>query len=351
MNLRKNSLPLTFCTLCLLPGVAAAQSNPTVAQPTNPTVAPNPALTELAARLKPVILAAHPDATVKVEGNWLVARYHVQKFLSVAPMPSKPLGPAPGQNYQLQTIEDDGPLDDGYLLEIDIRSLETTPVLIPTPLTVRWPLWSTYFKRYASVPPTTPAKGTAIAQVLRLPQTLDYVSNEHDYWAYAAIKTLASAGWLKGYSYEFDSDRPATRYDFAVAILHMLRNVPLVEKNRFVFTPGQPVGEPPLLGDPGPRFISGEPGIAGPPLPGDPPTKAQLMDAILALTREFRDEIAQLDARGRQAVFAAQTQPGSGQQPYLWLSLSYGTKADAKLIELIKTAVAAYASQKATLSR
>jgi len=124
------------------------------------------------------------------------------------------------------------------------------------------------------------------------------------HWAYEAIDKLSKAGIIEGLpSGAYAGNKPMTRYEFAVAIARLL--------DRMGGTGGQgPQGEP---GAPGERGETGAPGPAGATGPagergerGEPgdtfdhsqlATKAELQDAINALAREFRQELANLGYR------------------------------------------------------
>jgi hypothetical protein len=102
-----------------------------------------------------------------------------------------------------------------------------------------------------------------------------------DHWAYAALQKLASAGILEGYppTGNFVGQRAMTRYEFAVAIARLLNTLP-TDNN------GQ-VNLQPILD----RLTA----LEGRPVPDI--TRAQVVDMITALQREFRDELARLGGR------------------------------------------------------
>jgi hypothetical protein len=66
---------------------------------------------------------------------------------------------------------------------------------------------------------------------------------------------------------------------------------------------------------------------------------------VQALIREFAEEINLLGGPVEPLLMGFQKLSSRQEQPSLWLSLSYGAKADTKLIERIKQTVATYAEQ------
>lgn len=105
------------------------------------------------------------------------------------------------------------------------------------------------------------------------------------HWAYPALQKLAAAGILEGYppTGNFIGQRPMTRYEFAVAIARLLDKMG---------TGGGPGG----VGPKGDKGDQGIPGLNGPGTTGGL-TRDDVLAILDPLQREFRDELARVDAR------------------------------------------------------
>jgi len=129
----------------------------------------------------------------------------------------------------------------------------------------------------------------------------EYVDTRRDHWAYDAINKLSRAGIIEGYSDgTFRGNRAMTRYEFAVAIARLWDKIPQPGPNGT--GPQGPQGAPGATGAAGAPGATGATGPQGAPgstaaLPGDLVHTKDLQDAIAALRREFRDELAALGAR------------------------------------------------------
>ena len=100
-----------------------------------------------------------------------------------------------------------------------------------------------------------------------------------NHWAYQATENLRSKGILIGYpDGYFRGKRTLTRYEFAVALDRLLKNLP-----------SGPAGPPGQPGAQGERGTQGERGDQGPP--GMTPEEVA---NLRRLTQEFRDELAAL---------------------------------------------------------
>ncbi len=109
------------------------------------------------------------------------------------------------------------------------------------------------------------------------------------HWAYPALQKLAAAGILEGYppNGNFIGQRPMTRYEFAVAIARLL------DKMNNGAGPAGPEGP---AGPQGPVGPAGTGGGSDVDL-SNYLTRDQIMGIVNPLQREFRDELARVDAR------------------------------------------------------
>lgn len=107
-----------------------------------------------------------------------------------------------------------------------------------------------------------------------------------DHWAYPALQRLAQAGIVEGYppTGNYIGSRALTRYEFAVAIARLLDRFPTIPA---LPAPTQPYDDTALRN----RVTA----LEARPVPDI--TRAQVNDLLLALQREFRDELARLGAR------------------------------------------------------
>lgn len=110
-----------------------------------------------------------------------------------------------------------------------------------------------------------------------------------DHWAYAALQKLAAAGVLEGYppTGNYIGSKPMTRYEFAVAIARLLNAIPQ-PKDSVVFDPS---GLQNQINGLDSRLKT----VEGRPIPDI--KRAEVVDLIEALRREFRDELARLNGR------------------------------------------------------
>jgi hypothetical protein len=112
-----------------------------------------------------------------------------------------------------------------------------------------------------------------------------------DHWAYAALQKLAAAGVLEGYppTGNYIGSKPMTRYEFAVAIARLLNTIPT----------GGGVATPPYDDTVVKAGIAKNAAdiaaLQARPIPDI--KRAEVVDLIEALRREFRDELARLNGR------------------------------------------------------
>lgn len=132
----------------------------------------------------------------------------------------------------------------------------------------------------AAVAPAIVAPSSAQAQTTNAAAQFDDVPAGH--WAYNALNKLAAAGIVEGYppSGNYLGNRALTRYEFAVAIARLLERLP-------VNTTTGVIDLAPILN----RLSA----LEARPTPDI--TRAEVIDLIDQLRREFRDELARLGAR------------------------------------------------------
>jgi hypothetical protein len=207
----------------------------------------------------------------------------------------------------------------------------------------------THYNRYNLK--TLPTQDAAVAP--RTPvssERAEYVDELGGKWIYDAYYWLVRNGVIEDTG-QFRGARPITRYEFAVAIVRLTRQ--MRETDSFfeggkIVMPGTKPGAFQV-----PQEYTGQ------------MTGQTLNDVVAALAAEFQPEISRLGVRvslsnpvtrivpqGQTttteapetgAVMEADIKP---RHEYIWMSLSYGAKANPKLIEQIKQAVAAYAVEK-----
>ncbi len=108
------------------------------------------------------------------------------------------------------------------------------------------------------------------------------------HWAYPALQKLAAAGILEGYppNGNFIGQRPMTRYEFAVAIARLLDKMGNGTQG--------PKGDQGIQGIQGP---AGRDAVGGGPAGPTGLTRDEVLAIVNPLQREFRDELARVDAR------------------------------------------------------
>lgn len=135
-----------------------------------------------------------------------------------------------------------------------------------------------------------PIVAPSLAPVAQAQAPAEYPDVPLDHWAYNAINKLSQAGVLEGYpNGQYQGNRAMTRYEFAVAIARLLQNQ----------APGTK-GDKGDKGDAGAAGATGATGARGPAGPVDISnlvTKPELRDALDALKKEFKDELAALGVR------------------------------------------------------
>ena len=130
----------------------------------------------------------------------------------------------------------------------------------------------------AAIAPAVVAPTSASAQAQNAAAQFQDVPAGH--WAYNALNKLASAGIVEGYppSGDYRGQRALTRYEFAVAIARLLDKIG---------PNGEPYNDTELRN----RIAA----LETRPVPDI--TRAEVIDLIDQLRREFRDELARLGAR------------------------------------------------------
>lgn len=135
-----------------------------------------------------------------------------------------------------------------------------------------------------------PIAAPSLAPVAQAQAPAEYPDVPLDHWAYPAINKLSQAGVLEGYpSGQYNGGRAMTRYEFAVAIARLLQNLPAAG--------GGPAGPAGVAGAQGPAGPAGPRGPEGPTNIANLVTKGELKDALDALRKEFKDELAALGVR------------------------------------------------------
>jgi hypothetical protein len=129
----------------------------------------------------------------------------------------------------------------------------------------------------AAVAPAVVSPTVASAQTA--PERAQFEDVPAGHWAYNALNKLAAAGIVEGYppSGNYLGNRALTRYEFAVAIARLLEKFPQEQDltailNRLSALEGRTAPTPDI-------------------------TRAEVIDLIDQLRREFRDELARLGAR------------------------------------------------------
>ena len=320
MNIRSLGVLWTLFGLC----VPLSPANATLRdlnEPPKPKIAkltptPHPMLVELQTRLTPVIRESLPYTEIRVEGKRLIMQHRIKHYRTF------PVGY--GNGTLDPPAQEIGPVKNGLVLQIELMpapSLQHTPVQ----LDVRWPHWTTHFQRYEISRLSTGRESQPDVTDTPHNNQYEYVDIQRDHWAYDALGLLSRVGLLDDQAKNINANKPSTRYDFATAVIYALRRYPTVNVQ--------------TMAD-GHLAYRNQTGPVGPTPPN---LKVQVQDSFAALSREFRDDIDLLG--GHVLPPGLRPERPASQHQCLWMSLSYGAKADVKLMEQIKQTVAAYAAQ------
>jgi hypothetical protein len=238
-------------------------------------------------------------------------------------------------------VDPTGPRGNELFLELSVRQETSHPQFVAAAGQYRSANRVLELSRY-NLRPLTPAQLAALNRPLATPvggEQPEFVSMTHDRWMYEAIWALSRAGIIEGFDQErYRGGKGLVRYEFAVAMYRLLQG--MRDEKRFI--EGGTVVIP--LNESGAFQVPATPTVQG------------YFDIIAALEREFQPEISRLGVRtSLDDGGSAMRNPGwsryisnggaAGHSEYVWMSLSYGRNADARLIERLKQTVAAYAAE------
>jgi len=300
-------------TLCLAVFAIAATAKLASGAETVPTKSvtlQTALIAEIEARLKPLLEASGMAVKRTVNGDRLILK------------------------LSMPDLTDGEPIDKGAVVEMECGfsrydRLEAFPFFQNDK--------AGYFQRFSvtavpsldiNIPPTR--SGKVSEQVSR------------DHWAYDALAYLAQAGSIRGMASHFtERNTILTRQDIAVILASTARS-----QEAYEFTPKKPA----TALSPTPGAISGA---------ARTPTLRDVDDAILALTREFKDElwvcgIRLSDVEARMSAVVGLSMPrrvsASATPDHVWLRLTYTSTAAPTVIAGIKKVVASFAAEQVKMA-